>query len=48
MKCVKDFCEEWGLKINVDKTKIVVFKKVGKLSRDEKWWLDGKEIEIVK
>jgi translation initiation factor 2 beta subunit (eIF-2beta)/eIF-5 len=48
MNCVKDFCEEWGLKINVDKTKIVVFKKVGKLSRDEKWWLDGKEIEIVK
>jgi hypothetical protein len=45
---VKDFCEEWGLKINVDKTKIVVFKKGGNLSRDEKWRLDGEEIEIVK
>jgi hypothetical protein len=43
INCVKDFCEEWGLKMNVDKTKVVVFKKEGKLSRDEKWWLDGKE-----
>jgi hypothetical protein len=30
------------LKINVDKTKVVVFKKGEKLSRKEKWWLDGK------
>jgi hypothetical protein len=36
---MKDFCEEWSLKINVAKTKIVVFKKGGKLSRDEKWRL---------
>jgi hypothetical protein len=43
INCVKDFYEEWGLKINIDKTKVVVFKKGGKLSRDEKWWLDGKE-----
>jgi hypothetical protein len=48
INCVKDFCEKWGLKINVDKTKTAVFKKGGKLSRDEKWWLDGKETEIVK
>jgi hypothetical protein len=33
---VKDFCEECGLKINVDKTKVLVFKKGGKLRRDEK------------
>jgi uncharacterized protein YfeS len=26
----------------------VVFKKKEKLGRDAKWWLDGKEIEIVK
>jgi hypothetical protein len=46
INCVKDFYEEWGLKINVPKT--MVFKKGRKLSRDDKWWLDGKEIEIVK
>jgi hypothetical protein len=35
ISCIKDFCEEWSLKINVTKTKIVVFKKEEKLSRDE-------------
>jgi hypothetical protein len=37
-----------GIKISVDTAKIVVFKKGGKLSGDEKWWLDRKEMEIVK
>jgi hypothetical protein len=46
--CIKDFCDEWNLKINVAKTKIVVFKKGGKLSRDEKRWLGGEEIKVVK
>jgi hypothetical protein len=31
ISCIKDFCEEWSLKINVTKIKIVVFKKGGKL-----------------
>jgi hypothetical protein len=42
ISCIKDFCEEWSLKINVTKTKIVVFKKGRKLSRDEKWQLGGR------
>jgi hypothetical protein len=45
---IKDFYEEWNPKINVAKTKIIVFKKGGKLSRDEKWWLGREEIEVVK
>jgi hypothetical protein len=48
INCVKDYCDEWSLQINVTKTKIVVFKKGAKLSRDEKWRLGGEEIEIVK
>jgi hypothetical protein len=32
----KDFCEEWSLKTNIAKKQIAVFKKGGKLSRDEK------------
>jgi hypothetical protein len=47
INCIKDLCEEWSLKINVTKIK-VVFKKGGKLSRDEKWRLGGEEIEVVK
>jgi hypothetical protein len=48
INCIKDFCKEWSLKINVTKTKIVVFKKGEKLSRDEKWQFEGEEIEVVK
>jgi hypothetical protein len=48
ISCIKDFCEEWNLKINVAKTKIVVFKKGGKPSRDKKWHLGGEEMKVVK
>jgi hypothetical protein len=44
INCIKDFFEECCLKINVTKTKTRVFKKGGKLSRDEKWRLGGDEI----
>jgi hypothetical protein len=39
INCIKDFCEERNLKINVAKTKIAVFKKGGNPSRDDKWRL---------
>jgi hypothetical protein len=48
INCMKDFCEEWSLKINVAKTKIVVFKKGGKLSGEAKRWFGGEKIEVVK
>jgi hypothetical protein len=44
ISCIKDYCDEWSLKINVTKTKTVVFKKGGKLSRDKRWRLGGEEI----
>jgi hypothetical protein len=46
MNCVNDFCKEWGMKINTNKTKVC--KKGGKLRRGEEWWFDGQEMEIVK
>ena len=36
-----------GLKINVQKTKIMVFRKGGYLGKNEKWFLNGEQIEIV-
>ena len=41
------YCERWNLTVNVDKTKIMVFRKGGILSRREKWLYNGAEIEIV-
>jgi F0F1-type ATP synthase alpha subunit len=44
---IKEYCEEWKLEINTNKTKIVVFKKGGKLSKYENLKLGGEEIEVA-
>ena len=44
---LQQYCETWNLTVNVDKTKIMVFRKGGILSRVEKWYYNGVEIEIV-
>ena len=41
------YCERWNLTVNVDKTKIMVFRKGGILSRREKWLYNGADIELV-
>ena len=44
---LEEYCRKWNLEVNVDKTKIVVFRKGGNLSSKEKWTYAGEEIEIV-
>ena len=31
------YCSKWGITININKTKIVVFRKAGRLSQTDKW-----------
>lgn len=42
-----EYCKTWGLEVNVDKTKIVVFRQRGLIKRDEKWFYNDNEIEVV-
>ena len=44
---LQTFCTHWGLKVNVDKSKIVVFRNGGYLRRSEKWFWEGKILETV-
>lgn len=44
---LSSYCKLWNLSINLEKSKIMVFRKGGKLARNEKWTLDGEEIDIV-
>lgn len=37
----------WGLKVNIDKTKIIVFRNGGILKTGEKWFLNGHKLEVV-
>ena len=36
-----------GVKVNLDKTKIIVFRKGGFLSKFEKWFYGGHPVEVV-
>ena len=39
--------KEWKLTLNVDKTKILIFRNGGNIRENEKWFYDGTQIQIV-
>ena len=41
------YSNEWNIEVNVDKTKIVVFRSAGRLSRNDTWHYDNQVIEVV-
>ena len=47
LDCVHRLCMELGLKINTEKSKIMVFRKGGFLGRYEQWSIDGNQLEVV-
>jgi hypothetical protein len=46
MNYMQEFCKEWNLKINVEKTKLAVFNMGGILNKNEKWRWGREEIEV--
>lgn len=43
-----DYCKKWNLVINLDKSKIMVFRKgAGRRANNERWFLGTNEIEVV-
>jgi len=43
----EEFCDKWGMELNLSKTKIMIFKKGGVRKSIEKWFYKGQEIEVV-
>ena len=41
------YCSKWGLEVNISKTKIIVFRKRGRVKGNEKWYYNHNEIEVV-
>ena len=41
------YCSEWGLTVNIFKTKIVVFRKRGNIRPEESWTYNNEQIEVV-
>ena len=44
---IEFLCLSWDLKINVNKSKVLVGSKGCKFSKTEKWFIEGKELERV-
>jgi len=44
---LQEYCELWSLRINVNKSKIVVFKNGGRPAKSERWFLGKEPIEVV-
>jgi len=47
INALQEFCGNYHLTVNLDKTRVVVFKNGGILSRTEKWYFDGNQLECV-
>ena len=41
------YTTEWNINVNINQTKVVVFRKGGNLKPDGKWTYNGKYLEIV-
>lgn len=48
LKTLEKFVVGAKMEVNTEKTKIVVFRKGGKMKKNEKWTYRGKDIEVVK
>ncbi|MCG8044707.1 MAG: endonuclease/exonuclease/phosphatase family protein [Candidatus Thiodiazotropha taylori] len=44
---IEKFCKSVGMQLNLNKTKIMVFRNGGIVKQTEKWFYQGTEIEIV-
>ena len=47
LNILKTFCDNMLVNVNIDKTKSMVFKQGGCLSRHERWTYDGHILEVV-
>jgi hypothetical protein len=43
--CLSDYCYDWGMSVNFDKTKIIVFRNGGVIKQIEKWYFRGHQLE---
>ena len=44
---IVQYSQLWGLQVNIDKTKIIVFRNGGILRSNEKWFMNGQKLETV-
>jgi hypothetical protein len=45
---LEKYCNNWNMSVNMNKSKIMVFRKGGRIRSDEHWTFNGTQVEIVK
>ena len=48
LETLKSYCNRWKLTVNIEKTKIMIFRKEGILQLEMRFFYNNQEIEIVK
>jgi hypothetical protein len=44
---LENYCTNWSMVVNLTKSKIMVFRRGGRLARDENWTFQGNNVQIV-
>ena len=47
IRVLEKFCEKWGMEVNLTKTKVIVFRNGGVMSKSEKYFYRGKKVKTV-
>ncbi|KAF6202877.1 hypothetical protein GE061_003283 [Apolygus lucorum] len=47
IEALKSYSDRWSLEVNLDKSKVMVFRRGGRLSAKEKWFYEGKKLDTV-
>ncbi len=47
LNLLEQYCDKWGLVANMQKTKVVIFRKRGRASAEERWFYKGSELSNV-
>lgn len=45
---LSEYCRMWNLCVNLDKSKVLVIRKGGRIGKSERWKYRGEDIEVVK
>lgn len=44
---LEEYCQLWGMEVNLAKSEIMIFQKAGRNSLKEKWRFNGEDVKIV-
>ena len=44
---VEQFCDKWGMEVNLTKTQVIVFRNSGKTSKSETFFYLAKKVKVV-